>query len=180
MKINFHNNIILLLSVLAVLSFLLLNKCDRVEVVEKCTVDTLVIVKVDTIRVPKYIEKRIIDTIYIETKNKDNLALEVVQKYYASKNLYDIWVSGVEPLSLDSVNIYSKTEYRTITKELVREIYPKEWRVYVGGGFNAFSRTLTPELSISLATPKKWLITANLGIYEGSLFYGGSISCKIK
>lgn len=161
---------------------LLLNKCKRVEVVEKCTVDTLIIHTVDTIKdyYPKYITKRVVDTIYIETNNKAYVPLDVVQKHYSTNNVFDLWISGVEPLHLDSINVYSKTEYKTINKEIVREVYPLKWKLYVGGGFKAISETFIPEMNISLASPKKWLITANIGIYEGDMVYGGSVSYRIK
>ena len=168
--------------VLTVAYFLLLTQCHRVEVVEKCTVDTIVFNKVDTIReyYPKYITKRVVDTIYLETKGDSILPLNVIQKHYSRNNSYDVWVSGIEPLSMDSINVYSKTEYKTIHKDVVREIRPLEWNIYVGSGFKTISRDFVPELSISLATPKKWLITANLSIYDGDIIYGGSVSYKIK
>ena len=168
--------------VLTVAYLILLSKCHSVEVVEKCTVDTIVFHKVDTIReyYPKYITKRVVDTVYIETKGKDVLPLNVVQKHYSRSNSYDVWISGIEPLTLDSVNVYSRTEYKTINKEVVKEIRPLEWDIYLGSGFKSISRTFVPEVSISLATPKKWLITANLSVYNGDMLYGGSVSYKLK
>lgn len=168
--------------VLTVAYFLLFSRCHRVEVVEKCTVDTIVVTKVDTIReyYPKYVTKRIVDTLYIETEGDSILPLNVIQKHYSRNNSYDVWVSGIEPLSMDSINVYSKTEYKTINKEVVKEIVPNEWNIYVGSGFKAISRTFIPELSISLSTPKKWLITANFGVYDGDMVYGGSVSYKFK
>lgn len=168
--------------VLTAAYLLLLSRCHRVEVVEKCTVDTIIVTKVDTIReyYPKYVTKRIVDTIYIETEGDSILPLNVIQKHYSRNNSYDVWVSGIEPLSMDSINVYSKTEYKTINKEVVKEIVPNEWNIYVGSGFKAISRTFVPELSISLSTPKKWLITANFSVYDGDMIYGGSVSYKFK
>lgn len=93
--------------------------------------------------------------------------------------LYDIWISGVEPLNLDSTRVYQKTKYKTETiykdKIVYQEKKPPLLSFYVGGGFYSFSDTFIPKVGISTKIGEKWLISANLGfnkdIYDISINY---------
>lgn len=93
--------------------------------------------------------------------------------------LYDIWISGVEPLNLDSTMIYQKKEVslQTIYKDKIvykdKEI--RKFELYLGGGFYSFSDTFIPKAGVSTKIGEKWLISANLGfnkdIYDISINY---------
>ena len=56
---------------------------------------------------PIFVEIKTVDTVFIT----DTTYLYVVQKHYQKNGLYDLWISGVEPLNLDSFIIYQKTRY---------------------------------------------------------------------
>lgn len=135
--------------------------------------DTVYIRKYDTITITKfeYKEKRVTDTLYIPTKDSSLITLPIIQKLFSEPNLYNIWISGVEPLSLDSANIYNKTEYRTITEYKEKDLYKNEFKIYAGGGFYSFSGNLNPHFGFSIHTKSNWLIEANFG-YKGYLEVG--------
>ena len=137
--------------------------------------DTIVVHKFDTIQIKDtvYKNKRVVDTVYIKTDNTNVIPMQVIQKLFSKPTMYDIWVSGIEPLSLDSVNIYTKTEYKTITNYIDKVVYKDELKVYVGGGLNAFSGTIKPYVGVSVHTKSKWLIEANFG-------YGGDFEVGAK
>lgn len=123
--------------------------------------DTVFMYKTDTIIEYKtrYVEKRTVDTVFVEVNNTI-LPLPIVQKYFHKKNVYDLWVSGVEPLSLDSLIVYKQTEYATITKiEESRGV-----KLYAGGGLFSFRETITPYVGVSSSFEEKWLISANFGL----------------
>lgn len=172
---------IFVIIVLSTIIFVLSSRGRRVEIVEKHHRDTITIVKIDTIvkYKTKYITERITDTIYVEKKGDDNrVALLRLQRHFQEPNLFDAWVSGYDPM-LDSIKVYPKTEYHTITNEVVKEITPLTWKLYLGGGFQSISSTFAPYVSVSLATPKKWLFSAKIGLYEKELLYGVEVSYKI-
>lgn len=144
-------------------------KCNSESVETKeLKPDTVFLHKYDTIKLTeiKYKDRKVVDTLYITTNNNSTLSLPIVQKLFSNPSLYNIWVSGVEPLNIDSVNIFSKTEYKTITNYVEREVYRETLRVYAGGGFYSFSGNLSPFMGVSIQTKNKWLIGANFG-YNG-------------
>lgn len=153
--------LLFILSVSALVTLLLSNRSEKVGQVESCSADTIVILVTDTLRLKDtvYVNKKIIDTIYIQTESGEKINLEVVQKHFRKNNVYDLWISGVEPLRMDSFYVYKQTEYRTI-KEFAE--YDSR-KVYVGGGLFSFRETLTPYIGVSIAEPRKWLISANIG-----------------
>ena len=126
-----------------------------------------------------YKEKKVTDTIYVETNGEPIISLPVVQKHFSNTNYFDIWISGVEPLNLDSTRIYQKTEYKTETIYQDRIVYQEKespkFEFYLGGGFYSFSGTFIPKVGISTKVGQRWLISANLGfnkdIYDISVNY---------
>lgn len=175
----------ILVVILAIALFLSLFYGKKIETIEIKTTDTIVVQKIDTIVEYKtrYIRERVVDTVLVKpSQNTPNTSLSnpllITQRHYRKPNLYDLWISGYEP-NLDSVKVYQKTEYHTITNEVKTEIYPKTWRLYGGGGFQAISDTFVPVLGLTLTTPNNWAITANLGYYNKDLFFGAQVQYKI-
>ena len=169
---------IILSIVVAILLYMLVRNDDvqEIKVIEKVTTDTLYIYKHDTIVIyePKYITKKVVDTVYIN----DTIPVPISQTYYSEKNLYELWVRGYKT-TLDSIKVYNKVEEKIITNNVVEKIYPQTDRLYVGGGFQTFSDTFIPYVGVSLATPKKVLIGANLGVYNNKAVYGVSVYYRI-
>lgn len=162
--------------------FYSLNKNCKVEPIKECTTDTLFIYRTDTIIEyrPLYVEKRVVDTMYIECKGDSLISLPIVQKHYNKPQLYDLWISGIEPLNVDSVNVYNKTEYRTVTNTITQTIVDEKPRFYVSAGLNAFSGTLRPNMNISLSSKRKWLYSLEIGLdKDNDVYYGGKVAYRI-
>lgn len=166
--------------ILVVVVLILLCRGNTKEAIESHTVDTLTIVRVDTVTKyrTKYITERIVDTVYIKVDNYENVALPRVQRHFSEKTVYDAWISGFDPI-VDSIRIYPKTEYVTITNTNIREVSTHSWKIYLGGGFQTISRDFAPCVSIRVATPQKWLISANIGIFKNKPLYGVEVAYKI-
>ena len=167
------------IAVVIIIIMILIPIRPKVEIHEKHTVDTVTIVKIDTIvkYKTKYIKERVVDTIYIE-RGGQTIEIPRIQRHFKENSLYDAWVSGYDPL-IDSIKVYPTTEYTTITQTVTREVTPLTYKLYAGGGIQAISRNVAPYVSVTLATPKKWLFSAKLGIYDSKILVGGEVSYKI-
>lgn len=182
MNLKYHFSYILVCIVLVMALVWSLNKDCQVESITECVTDTLLITRVDTIveYQTKYVDKKVVDTIYIETNNEPVLSLPVVQKQYSQKGVYDLWISGVEPLNLDSTKIYQQVQTKVITNTITNTIVDNKAHLYVSGGLNAFSGTLRPNVDISLSTKNKWLYGLEIGLDENSkVYYGAKIGKRI-
>ena len=97
--------------------------------------DTTIIIKLDTIKIikPVYLSEKVVDTLFVPIKDtiriNDTLyqLMPKTQKYYAKDSLYQAWVSGYKP-NLDSIKVFPKTIYSTITNT----VYKKPARVTIG------------------------------------------------
>lgn len=169
---------------LAITLFFSLSSGSEVKVREIRTTDTITILRVDTVIEYKtrYIKERVLDTVYLPSQNPntDNSSypLLITQRHYSKPSLYDLWVSGFDT-NLDSIKIYQKTEYLTINTDNTKEIYRKNFRLYLGGGFFCIEDKFAPTVSATLTTPNKLALTVNLGLYNKELFYGAQLQCKI-
>ena len=130
-------HIILLIVILVFIFFLIrafrVGGCSPTDAPINDTIvksDTVYISKIDTIKVyyPKYIKVSTKDTIYI---SKDT-TLEIKSKMYSEKDKYDIWISGIEPLALDSINVYREVKYETITNTITRDRYINQRQLFLG------------------------------------------------
>lgn len=195
MRIKTHILYIVTIIVLILLLVEPTAKSDRVDGVSDGKVDTLSFnsdtnkVKVlDTLSQDSkkekivYKEKIVKDTIYIhDTVTGIDVYLPIVQQHYSEKGRYDLWISGVEPLNLDRIDIYKEVEYNTVTNTVTKTqyVYPKNNELYLGGGFYSFLDTFTPVVNVSLKTKKNALISLNLGRYKGDNLVVGTYSWKI-
>ena len=170
-------------------------KSDRVDGFDDSKVDTLSFnsdtnkVKVlDTLSQDSkkerivYKEKIVKDTIYVQdTIWGYDLYLPIVQKHFSEKGRYDLWISGVEPLNVDRIDVYKEVEYNTVTNTVTKTqyIYPKHNEFYLGGGFCSFLGTFTPVVNASLKTKKDALISLNYGRNKDGNLIMGTYSWKI-
>ena len=196
MRIKTHILYIVTIIVLILLLVEPTAKSDRVDGFSDSKVDTLSFIsdttknsvidtlsqKGDSVQI-KYITKVVKDTVYIrDSKTNCGLYLPTVQKHFSEKNRYDLWISGVEPLNVDRIDIYNQVKYETITNTVTRTEYvyqPKRNEFYLGGGFYSFLDTFTPVVNVSLKTKKDALISLNLGRYKGDNLVVGTYSWKI-
>lgn len=120
-----------------------MTKCSRgkelPETIVKCDTTTLIIH--DTVRIdkPVYIDKYIVrtDTILTSTVSHDTVYVELpVEVKVYNDSLYSAQVSGYNA-NLDWIEVYPRTEYRTITIETKSSPRNKHWGVGVNVGYGA-------------------------------------------
>jgi hypothetical protein len=133
--------------------------------------DTIYIAK------PPINQETIIDTIRIKDTIVKNDTITIfaplVQKHYYDTNHYSLWISGCNPLKLDSINIFQAKETET------HYIEDESLKIYGGGKIGIYKNDIIPYLSIS-ATKKDWLVGLELGVYNNKAIYGFEIKYKIK
>lgn len=101
--------------------------------------DTTVLVVHDTVRInePVYIDRYVVrtDTILTTTVSHDTVYVEIpVETKVYRDSLYSAQVSGYRA-NLDWVEVYPKTEYRTVTIETKPSPRNKRWGVGVNVGY---------------------------------------------
>lgn len=120
------------------------------------------------------------DTVYVSGVEGDIVKAEVVSKEYAEDSLYRLWVSGVEPLALDSIEVYSKTTERTVTVTNTIREEDSRLRVFVFGGINAYGGTLRPSVGIYLEPTRKFAVGAEIGLdCNDKVYYGVKIGYNL-
>lgn len=188
MKIKFHIIYIFTIIVLVALLFRPSAKSDRVGELGNSVADTLSFIsdttknsiidtlsqKGDSVQI-KYITKVVKDTVYIrDSITGYDLYLPIIQKHFSEKNRYDLWISGVEPLNIDRIDVYNQVKYETITNTITRTEYvyqPKRNELYFGGGFCSFLDTNLPIVGVSLKTKNSMLISLDYGHYKDNNLY---------
>ena len=154
---------------------------DAIEVVtEKHRVDTLTIVRTDTVvrYEPKYITQNIIkhDTLYV---TKDSIIyLPITQRFYSEKGNYDVWISGYNP-QLDSIKTYRQREIVSIDRVVEREVVRNKYELYLQGGINVVQREIIPTVGVTLTTPKKFYYELDFGYFQGQMTYGFKAGLKL-
>lgn len=159
---------------------LLVSLTNRKEVViEKITSDTVYSVKLDTYKVktPIFITERIVDTIYIKSDENGDILLPITQKYYKD-SLYEAWVSGFKP-SLDSINVYNKTKFVTITNTITKEIYPKKTDFYIDGGVLYMEDKFAPNIGATVKFRNDMTLRGGIGYYDRDLYYMFNVGIKL-
>ena len=166
--------------VIVVLVTLLFSSKRQIKVVENRVTDTILHLKIDTITqyVPKYVTKKTTDTIYLQANDKNEVSLEIEQKYYSENGVYDAWISGYKP-QLDSINTYPRVEYRTITNNITKEIYKSTIDFYPYIGFKRLDDNIGQVFGLTIKMPKKWMYSAEIGVMDNKMMYGVSLGYKL-
>lgn len=147
--------IVILLAIIVLLGAFISIKIKPKTIIER---DTITIVKIDTIRIPKpiYIKEKVIDTLFVPIKDtirvNDTLYIQLpkTQKYYSKDSLYQAWVSGYKP-SLDSINIFQKVIEKTIINTITKK--PRKVGIGVSAGYGIMLNkqvTLSPYIGVGL------------------------------
>lgn len=159
--------------VIVVLVALLFSSKRQIKVVENRVTDTTYQTVVDTITsyVPKYIVKKTIDTIYLPSSEKSEVAIPIEQRYYREEGVYDAWVSGYNT-RLDSIKTYPRVEYRTITNNVTKEILVKKWNFFTNIGIKRFNNEYVPSVGFIAKSPRNALYGLEIGAVNGDLYYG--------
>ena len=108
-------------------------------------------------------------------------ALYIVQKEYDSDSLYHVWVSGIEPVNLDSIYVYPRTEYITINSIEKQYVESNKAKYFVSASLNGFSRTFKPSVGIYTIQRGKWLYGAEIGLnQDNKVSYSLKLGYRIK
>ncbi len=166
--------------VIVVLVTLLFSSKRQIKVVENRVTDTILKIKVDTFTkyIPKYVVKKTTDTIYLPTNDKNEVAIEIEQKYYSENGVYDVWVSGYKT-QLDSIKTYPRVEYRTITNNITKEIYKPTIDLYPYIGFKRLDDKVGQVFGLAIKMPKKWIYSAEIGVVDNKMMYGVTVGYKM-
>lgn len=159
-------------------SYLLNKQKDYVVKIEQ-KIDTIIIYDTITRYVPKYIVKKTIDTIYLPSSENGVVAIPIEQRYYREEGVYDAWISGYKP-TMDSIKVYPKTIYSTITNDVTREIVLREWNLYTYMGFKQLSNEWLPSIGLIVKSPKNLMYGVEIGAIDGNMYYGLQFGYKIK
>lgn len=171
---------LLYIVVIVVLVTLLFSSKRQIKVVENRVTDTILKIRVDTLTkyVPKYVTKKTTDTIYLQSNNKNEVALEIEQKHYSENGIYDVWISGYKP-QLDSIKTYPRVEYRTITNNITKEIYKSTIDFYPYIGFKRLDDNVGQVFGLTIKMPKKWIYSAEIGVMNNKMMYGVTVGYKL-
>ena len=166
--------------VIVVLVAFLFPSKRQIKVVENRVTDTILHLKIDTITqyVPKYDTKKTTDTIYLQANDKNEVSLEIEQKYYSENGVYDAWISGYKP-QLDSIKTYPRVEYKTITNNITKEIYKSTLDFYPYVGFRRLDDKVGQVFGLAIKMPKKWIYSAEIGVMDNNMMYGVSLGYKL-
>lgn len=166
--------------VIVVLVTLLFSSKRQIKVVENRVTDTILKIRVDTLTkyIPKYVTKKTTDTIYLQATDKNEVALEIEQKYYSENGIYDVWISGYKP-QLDSIKTYPRVEYRTITNNITKEIYKSTIDFYPYIGFKRLDDNVGQIFGLTIKMPKKWIYSAEIGVMNNKMMYGVTVGYKL-
>lgn len=154
----------------------------KTEIRTEYKTDTVFTYRVDTfthfiVKADKVIH---LDTIWLKTPSKeDSVAIEMEQKYYNSKGIYEAWISGYKT-NLDSLKVYQKTEYRTITNLVKEQIYKNGYNLYIEADIFALNKEVIPSIGLRLNMPNNVSIGGRIGVYENKANYGISLGYKLK
>lgn len=175
----------ILAAIIGVLASIFVNTCvyGEKETPVEVRTDTVVVseVRIDTVVIHDIVEKKryITDTVYAQCEGQDSVPLAVVSKEY-SDSLFRAVVSGIEPLSLDTMEVYPRTRYvyRDITRtEYVTDKMP----LYAVASFNGISQHLYPSVGVYTIYDRKWLYGAEIGFYDDfKPYYSIKLGIKFK
>ena len=148
-------------------------------IIEKHTVDTITVIRIDTIRerIPHFISEKVLDTIFVEKVPENVLKLPITQKYYNTDS-YQAWVSGYKP-NLDSINVFNKVVERTVNHTIDRVVYPKSIDWYLNAGSMFIDKKAAPYLGINVKFKNNIIVGANAGVYDKEMFYGFNVGFKL-
>lgn len=116
---------------------------DTIPYYKPVAKDSLV-VRYETVKLPAVRDTVRDSLIYKDTLVHDsvNVILPITQKKYEDST-YTAWVSGFRP-NLDSISIYRKTIYKTITEK------PRRFGIGVMGGYGYGTKGTTPFIGVGI------------------------------
>lgn len=116
---------------------------DTIPYYKPIAKDSLV-VRYETVKLPAVRDTVRDSLIYKDTIVHDivNVILPITQKKYEDST-YTAWVSGFSP-QLDSIRLYRRTIYKTITEK------PSRWGIGLVGGYGYGTKGTTPFIGVGI------------------------------
>lgn len=172
---SFHIVYIAVISALLVLLGVSLSRPDKEVEVTKHLTDTIMVIKHDTLTITKIVEveNRVVDTVYVKSEG-DSTLIPISEYRFFKPNEYDITARGYN-VTIPSITVFPKTTTRTVTNTIEREVVAHKWDIYGGFGLWRFRQEWMPNIGLAVKAPKNLLFTANLGYYDKSLLFGGTV-----
>lgn len=142
----------------ALAALLLLKTCSGPAVVVKEVVksDTVTLVKIDTVTIEKPVPVHVVEirmdtlTVY---RNSDTVLVPVpIRRYAFRDSLYSLDVSGFQ-VSIDRMEVYPRTVYRTIHTSTERTVTDKKrWGlgIQAGYGYDFGTKNLMPYVGVGI------------------------------
>lgn len=179
---NLKNHIIYI-AIIAILLLVLgiaLSRPQKVVEVVKHKTDTTVVEKIDTLYITKVVEKEkvVTDTAYIVVNDTIRVPIPISTYRFFEKDLYDITAKGYN-VSIESISVFPKTRYETITNTIEKEVVYNYWDFYLGLGLSHYNAEWIPSIAATVKAPKNFLFGANLGYYKKNIVVGGTVQYKI-
>ena len=147
--------IILFLFILAIIVFAFFTGKRYAESNQHVLTDTIIVVKIDTVKIDKpiYVTENAIDTIFLVINDTIRLndtlyhTLPITQRMYEKDSLYKAWVSGYRP-QLDSLLVFPKT----ITKTVTNTVYQNSSKFGIGvtAGYGVNKTGFSPFVGIGV------------------------------
>lgn len=150
------------------------------EVREKVTVvrDTMYVTRWDTLFYEnvKYVRDTIVDYVVINTPDSVS-SIPITQRFY-KEDSFQAWVSGYRP-SLDSIDVFQKTEYVYVTQDVERKIYPSEYSFYLNADMMAGKGFFGGIVSLTMNTPDIMSYRIGIGYSNHGMVYQAGIGIKL-
>ena len=151
---------------------------EPVVITERHT-DTLVVVKHDTTVITKVkIEKEPADTVYITVRDSVLVPVPRQEYTFSEPNMFDFRVKGYMVDFLDA-KVYPKTVYETIYEQNTTTVTKYRSSLFVFGGFSAICGDFSPKVGVGLSLKGKWLISADLGLYQKMPIYSATVGYNV-
>ncbi len=172
---SFHIVYIAVIAALLVVLGVSLSRPSKTVEVIKHKTDSIVVVKYDTLTITKVVEveKKVVDTVYVKSEG-DSTLIPISEYRFFKPNEYDITARGYN-VTIPSITVFPKTTTRTVTNTIEREVIAHKWDIYGGFGLWRFRQEWMPNIGLAVKAPKNLLFTANLGYYDKSLLFGGTV-----
>ena len=151
---------------------------EPIVITERHT-DTLTIVKHDTTVVTKVkIEKAPADTVYITVRDSVLVPVPRNEYTFSEPDMFDFRVKGYMVEFMDA-KVYPKTVYETIYEQNTTTVTKYRSSLFVFGGFSAICGDFSPKVGVGLSLKGKWLISADLGLYQKTPIYSATIGYNV-
>ena len=125
----------------------------------------------------KLVERKVRDTVYIESKDSILVPVPMYDYNFKEEGVYDIDVY-VYNVKLNKVELYPQTKIVTITNTVER-VASEDWDFYLRGGFGASNGGMVPKVGFMLKAPNRVSFGGNIGYYNNSLAFDMEVGYKL-